>query len=282
MSLILDVIMGLLRLSAACRRSSAALRVVPPHDLLEVTFGSLVACQTSIQAAAFFDLDGPCDEQVMVLALEQLIQAGEHALQHDPSAREHLERARSAIQELLTISSLVQSVDLSDLHVQFSNALVFRYLHYCYVGSPSAQPVTALVGAVPQGESLLALPLGGSPALQQLQLAYAVTDPYPRVRTDYWLRYPPNPNKQRVSGWSALDVGAQRNIELYRQRIPGEKPVLSLASEAISCPITITGPGVKISIDTDAATVTGVRTTVRDKFQSWLLVAVRVFAPAPG
>lgn len=282
MSLILDVIVGLLRLFAACRHSTSRLRVVPARDMLEVTFGSLVSSQAYARVASIFDLDAQLDEQAMLSTLGPFIQAVEKSLLHDPTAREHLERARRAVQELCTVSSMVQSEYFTDLHVQFSSALVFRYMQYFYLCPPSEQPVTVLVGAVPQGESLLALPPAGSHALHQVQFAYAVADPYPRLSTDYWLRFPPNPNKQRLPGWSAFDVGAHRNIELYRLKIPGERPVLSLASEAVTFPLDITVPGARVSIDPNVATVTGIRTTVRDKIQSWLLVAVRVFDKAGG
>ena len=276
--MVLDLIFGLLRLSAVCRSDTARLRLVPAVDMLEVTFGDLIASETRLRAASIFDSDAQLGEQEIMSVLGSLVQVVEQALTSDRSVQVYLERASSAIRELVTIGIMVQSEHLNDIHLRFSNALVFRYMHSLHFGSISGWPITVLIGATPKGDALLAIPEGTGTVLDQIQLAYAVTDMYPRLTTDYWVRVLPDPNKQRMQGSIALEVFGNKKIELYRRRIPGEGPLMLIASEALTFPLDISVTGLSMRIDADTSVLKGIRTIVRDKHQTQLLIAARFIA----
>jgi hypothetical protein len=262
--LISTLLLKMRHLSAVCSAPDSRLQVVPLPDMIDAAFGRFVSGNINIlrEVALFLTQGTPSPQDNAATALESLISTVNSAPWDE---YEYLEQIGKTLDELLAISVAVPGKYVTNARLKLTTPRIFRFLQCLYIGSVSESPIIILVGAIPKAQELLRIPLNVGRPLEQLELAYAATDPNPRIRTGYLgIRLPRRNERQLLADWETIKISEDNKIEMnvYQSPIPGATLCGSIAVERIGFPHTVQSSNIYVQVETDKTMAKGIRTSI--------------------
>jgi len=270
MELVTGLLLGLTRLVAYGPAGRAAVEIEPPAALLGAAAAGAPAAAEVNAAAGVLPWGSAGAAELRALG---------HALGRalgDPSAARRLAELATAVEALSAAAGVAGAPALGVARLRLGGLVFFQALRLLRLGPASGGARMLLVGELAASGRALELPLGLAPPLDGLALAYAAGAAAPRLRSELWVRLPPNPNKARLADWPAATIAAAPRIELYRQRIPGPEPDAIIVSAPAPLPHTLAAGSVTLEIAGASHALVALRTTVFDKFGSPLVVVERL------
>lgn len=259
-------------LSAICDTSNAILSTISLSEMLTAVFNGIVSHDLIRQTANA--LTTSSENSNVEKVVDEFVRAVNTTAARDSSFFNYLEHVEDAIESLLSLHGLIKDEFTSDIQLRFRSSLLFSFLRYLILSTTAAQPAAVLVG---NGMSLgqrIEIPLRGE-VLDNIELSYLASDPYPRWKTKYWAQFPPNPNRRRLDNWLTDDLVTTDTIEMYRVPIMGEDPLAVIKTEAVALPRTLALTNGIVSIDIESPELSGWQTTMYDEFNTLVLVVER-------
>jgi hypothetical protein len=270
MNLVTRLLLDLTRLSALAQADHRRFEVAPPATLLHAVLGGTHG--ESQQRAAELAFGGG---QGQAAALAQLSRELERVLR-EQEALQQVMQLTAALETLLIAAGVLRERSLHAATVKLSEPLLFDALRLLRLGAVPDAPQHLLVGTLASAQTGLAIPLGLAAPLERLELIYEAALPTPQLRTDLWLRVPPDPNLRRLEDWTPAELAMAGRVELYRRRIPGPVPDAIIVSERVALPHTLNSGPCTLHLLDASGSMSAIRTTVQNKFKDPLVIIERI------
>lgn len=260
-----DLLLSCVQLAAACQSVHSPMVTPALPRLLQAALPELAEC-------------APLAEPLDTAWLAQLpgIAANVRQISTQAEQRSELATTALALRELLTLRGLVAAPGCREIRLVLRQPRLFRLLNTVRLSPVDSRPLLMLAGDAGSNADVVPVASGGQNVLEQLEMAYRPGELFPCWRSNYFVRVPPNPARQRFSGWTPPQINRAGSIEFYRSLFPAELPFFRVKNEAASLPLTITSPELELVVDIAGAGLGALRSTVTNLYREPQLIIEHV------
>ncbi|MCG8350508.1 MAG: hypothetical protein MI924_22300 [Chloroflexales bacterium] len=272
MSFASHVLLSCIQLATACHAETSPMAAAPLHRLLQTALPDLDVWRfTGLDAAADDD-----EATARILARLPSLVAQVGPLLEQPEQQAESRALLAAIEDLLTLRSIVHAQGCREMRVVLRRSAIFRFLNSVLLTPAGVTPLHVLAGDAVAGGSEARVRTAGHRVLENLEMAYRPGELFPCWRSSYFVRVPPNPARQRFAQWTPSNINKAATIEFYRSLFMAEKPHYRVVNEPMLLPATITSPVLELRIDPGEQQVTGIRTILSDVYRAPQLVVEHI------